>query len=83
MQCVEHKLEFTIDSSPGGHHQINARDFFVPTQVMSEFISSKFMKKNPTALLQCRTGEVGSACCRLFTDRTKIGGSFLSRFFIN
>ncbi|XP_078428981.1 MUS308 and mammalian DNA polymerase-like protein isoform X2 [Wolffia australiana] len=32
LQCVEHMLEFTMNSSSPEYHQINARDFFVPTQ---------------------------------------------------
>lgn len=40
MQCVEHMVEFSMGVDENGHdddcnhYKINARDFFVPTQVM-------------------------------------------------
>lgn len=36
-QCVEHMVEFDMNEDDGesraSHYKINARDFFVPTQV--------------------------------------------------
>lgn len=41
MQCVEHVIEFKMNKDKNGgdanadHQKINARDFFVPTQVIT------------------------------------------------
>lgn len=41
MQCVEHKVEFNMEKDKNGgdaddcRYVVNARDFFIPTQVIS------------------------------------------------
>lgn len=43
MQCVEHAVDFEMSPDEKGddaepeHYKINARDFFVPTQVIWSF----------------------------------------------